>query len=656
MKSCGLHSNLVAAILLAAAAGAAQEPGLRPEGNTPPEYRARNSAAILQAQAAPAFDVLHYDLAFRPAMATELLEGRSGLEVRLLSPLTALRINAAHLQIDSVNVDGARASFAVDTDESIMIALPHASAAGETLRVDVWYRRLPGVSRPSGRSGYYWYSAAVVEGLPADLGYTMSEPSAARFWLPCVDDPSDKATADIAVTVPSGMVAASNGRLIETRANVGGTITWIWRENHQIAPYLLCLTVSRFAIASIPYVTAVGDTVPIQYYVWREDSAECTAYLPTVRRMVGVLAGLFGEYPFDKYGMTAIVPFSFGGMEHQTITTLNRYLKTDEQVVLHELAHQWWGDLVTCGMWADIWLNESFASYSEALWKESLGGRPALKAYMESAHENFQFASWAGALYGPESQGLGLFSNLVYSKGAWVLHTLRGVMGDSLFFRSLRLYRDRYAQGNATTEDFRAAVESVAGMSMGWFFNQWIYGPGWPVYGYAWRWESGELLLTVQQQQQAPAVAAYRMPIRLRVSFGTGDTTIVVWDSLRTQTFRIPLQKTPQGVEFDPDHWILRQMGSAPPASTPQTFRLDQNFPNPFNLVTVLRGEWPVANQVKLVVCDVLGREVATLVDGYYAAGRYDFTFDARGLPSGVYFYHLKAGPFTATRKMVLAK
>ncbi len=125
-------------------------------------------------------------------------------------------------------------------------------------------------------------------------------------------------------------------------------------------------------------------------------------------------------------------------MEHQTITTLNRYLKTDEKVVVHELAHQWWGDLVTCGTWKDVWLNESFATYAEALWAEQNGGREALRQYMHSALEHFYYGSWQGGPYDPEGQGFNLFDDVVYSKGAWVLHTLRGVIGDSLFFSSAR--------------------------------------------------------------------------------------------------------------------------------------------------------------------------------------------------------------------------
>ena len=320
-----------------------------------------------------------------------------------------------------------------------MIHLGQTFSVGDTLRIEISYRRVHGYPRPSSRQGYYFFRDTI--GLPANLGYTFSEPSDARFWFPCYDEPWDKATAEMNITVPDGYVAASNGRLLATASNGNGTATWRWREDHQIATYLMCITASRFRVSTFPYVSAQGDTIPLQYFTWQSDSAGAAAFLPTVRQMVSRYSELYGEYPFDKYGMSSIVPFVYLGMEHQTMTTLNRYVQTDPRTVSHELAHQWWGDNVTCGTWADVWLNESFATYSEALWRESTGGFLALKSYMKDTLDGFRFGSWQGAVYDPLGQGFNLFDQVVYSKGGWVLHTLRGVLGDSLFFRSLSAYR-----------------------------------------------------------------------------------------------------------------------------------------------------------------------------------------------------------------------
>lgn len=535
---------------------------------------------------------------------------------------------------------------------------------GESLTVRIDYRRLPGAPRPGGRWGYYFFRDLI--GIPSNLGYTMSEPSDARYWMPCHDEPWDKATAELKITVPDGYVAASNGKLVSVLPGPVGSVTWRWRESHPIAPYLMSVTASQYSISTLPYVRAPGDTIPIQYYVWRPDSLETAQYLPTVRSMVEALSGLFGPYPFDKYGMTSVVPFGYGGMEHQTITTLNRYLQTDEQVVVHELAHQWWGDLVTCATWPDIWLNESFASYSEALWAEHKGGRAALKAYMVDNQLLFMYGSWQGAVYDPEGQGFNLFDQVVYSKGSWVLHTLRGVLGDSLFFLALREYRARYAGGNATTDDFQDVVTSVAGVPMDWFFQQWIYGKGWPVYGVAQRWTGDSLVVTITQVQPSDW-SLFRMPLTLRIHGPGRDTTIVVQNTSRNQSYAFALPFVPDSVTLDPDGWVLKQVErivtTVAENAAPSSYVLEQNYPNPFNASTTIRYLIPEGTQgssagatVTLTVFDLLGREVHRAVAERQRPGIGSFVFDAGALSSGVYYYRLEAGAWRATRAMVLLK
>lgn len=519
----------------------------------------RSGGAEALADDLRSYDVIRYSLDLTLAMVSEEMSGRNRITAVLRSSTDHLTLHALKLSLDSVRVDGTLRQVVIDTlAETFVVGLGGMRAVGDTVRLDISYRRLPGIARPSSRKGYYYF--ADVTGLPDTLAYTMSEPSDARLWMPCKDEPWDKAPAEINVTVPLTYVAASNGRLEEVHNNGNGTITWKWRETHNIAPYLMCVTVSRFTVSSLPYVRAQGDTIPLQYYVWQSDSLECARYLPTVRNMVAALTQVFGPYPFDKYGMTAIVPFGFGGMEHQTITTLNRYLKTDEKVVVHELAHQWWGNLVTCASWPDIWLNESFATYAEALWQESQGGFPALKSYMKNSLEHFAQGSWRGAVYGPESQGFGLFFDVVYSKGAWVLHTLRGVVGDSLFSRILMLYRSEFAGEAARTEDLQSVVSRVVGSDMSWFFRQWIYSPGWPIYAVALDRNASPVNVTVQQLQ-SEAWPTYVMPLRVRFFGGGRDTTVVIHDSLRTQSFKIALPWVPDSVTLDPDGWVLKQMG-----------------------------------------------------------------------------------------------
>ena len=606
------------------------------------------------------FDVIHSKLDIRLSMETDSLLGRSTITMLLKSAVDSIVLHAVGLRLDTVKVDGLQKAISMNTaDETFTIYLGTVRNPGDTLAIDIAYERIVGHPRPSSRQGYYFFRDTL--GLPSNLGYTFSEPSDARFWMPCYDEPWEKGTADINITVPAGYVAASNGRLLGTTNNGNGTVTWRWREDHQIATYLMCMTASRFSISTLPYVSTSGDTVPLQYYAWNVDSASCAAYLTTVGQMVGAYSGLFGEYPFDKYGMTVIVPFGYLGMEHQTLTTLNRFAATRERVVSHELAHQWWGDDVTCGTWRDIWLNESFATYSEALWKEHIGGLTALRNYMKDSLEHFFFGSWQGALYDPVGQGFNLFDDLVYGKGAWILHTLRGVVGDSMFFHVLNSYRQRFAGKSAVTTEFAAVVDSVVGIDMGWFFNQWVFGRGWPVYAWHATYQSADSITVEVAQLQDQNWPTYRMPIRLRVNYlGGGDTTVVVWDSLRLQTFSIPVSSQPGAVELDPDNWILKQTLPWPLSveehGPVRTFRLHQNFPNPFNASTTIAYSLAHMDWVSLKVFDLLGREVATLVNGYQQPGERVVNFNGDDLSSGIYVYRINSGGNMLSQRMILMK
>lgn len=604
------------------------------------------------------FDVLHYDLRLQLAMTSALLAGSTTITMRLKSMADSLVLNAAALQLDTVLVDGVVRSFSVDSaSETFSIHLGSLRPAGDTLRIRIAYQRLPATQRPSSRQGYYWFSDSI--GLPSHLGYTFSEPSDARFWMPCYDEPWEKATADIHCTVPSGYVAASTGKLLGTTDNGDGTTTWSWREDHAIATYLMCVTASRFTVSTLPLVTTSNDTIPLQYYAWPDDSAASAMFLPTVREMAMEFGRLFGEYPFDKYGMTVIVPFGYLGMEHQTLTTMNKFFATSPRVVSHELAHQWWGDLVTCGTWPDIWLNESFATYSEALWREHLGGPVALKSYMKDTLEHFFFGSWLGAVYNPVGQGFNLFDDVVYSKGAWVLHTLRGVVGDSTFFQILRAYRERWQFQSAVTSELEAVVDSVVSRDMGWFFNQWIYGQGWPKYATTHSWSAGMLTLTIYQQQSA-SWPTYTMPIQVRAYSGGNDTTFLVQDSLRSQSFMIPFAAQPDSIVLDPDAWILKQIVNPPTdvaeTEVPGGSKLFQNYPNPFNPRTTIGFRVSGLGYMTLKVFDLLGREVSTLVDGVMEPGEHMIEFNGENLSSGVYIYRLNAGSHTISKSMLLLK
>jgi hypothetical protein len=249
-------------------------------------------------------------------------------------------------------------------------------------------------------------------------------------------------------------------------------------------------------------------------------------------------------------------------MEHQTMTGQSGY---HESLTAHELAHQWWGDNVTCKTWSDIWLNEGFATYAECLWEEFKNGASDSAAYLAAILARKPSAS-TGSVYVPASQTSSVSrifdSNLSYRKGAWVLHQLRHVVGDSTFFQLLLDYRAAYQGSAATTDDFAAVASTAHGQDLGWFFQEWVYQGGAPIYQFGWDTVNVDgqqyLHAKIRQTQSSPAPLVFTMPVDLRATISGLPETITVWNNAREQWFVAPVDDVPTALQFDPDQWILR--------------------------------------------------------------------------------------------------
>lgn len=603
-------------------------------------------------------DVLHYALSLRLSMQDGNLRGVARIRSRVNAlSLHRLSLSAAALIIDSVcNLQGLPLSFQHQGD-SLHITLPLSALHSDTLTLTIFYRA------NAGRRGYYFYTAQESGSEP--IGYTMSQPYDARYWFPCLDEPDDKATAEISITVPKGFTAASVGRLMRVE-ELGSEVTYHWATEFPIATYLMCITVSRYTILrdtlvrtvrppTVPSLPPALDRLPIEYYVWREDSLSAVGFFRNVTRMIQMCDSIFGiSYPFEKYGQAAVRPFAFGGMEHQTLSTLHRNLLWNENLLVHELAHQWWGDMVTCESWRDLWLNEGFATYAEALWQEYLHGKEGLRRYMRS---RIRPHLWHTPIYNASP----LFSDVVYGKAAWVLHMLRGLMGDLRFKNLLRQYGEQYKFAHANTADFQHLAEALWGSSLEWFFQQWIFGTGIPKLEYTWRallhTTGWQVEVHIRQTQREPV---FILPMELQLYTAGRREVFQYTMQSRDTTFRFIAQSEPQQLVLDEDDWLLKEainLTDLQSRSRPvHSFRLEQNYPNPFNPTTTIRYEVPRTAFVTLKVFDVLGRAVATLVQARQAAGRYDVLFNATGLPSGLYFYRLETEGFTATKKMTLLR
>jgi aminopeptidase N len=393
--------------------------------------------------------------------------------------------------------------------------------------------------------------------------------------------------------------------------------------------------------------------------------------------MLQIFSQRYGLYPFikEKFGHAQ---FGWnGGMEHQTMTCLTS-TSFNEDLVSHELSHQWFGDKITCRDWHHIWLNEGFATYSQAVYHEGAYGGQNYSDFMLAQMNRAKTAS--GSIYvqdiSDESQ---IFNSArTYSKGAVVLHMLRGIVGDSAFFRILRTYASdpSLAYSNAVTEDFRRVAESVYGSSLDYFFSEWIYGENYPVYTINWNASniSGNqyyVVLKITQTTNSNPVY-FTMPIQLKINTSSGDTLITIFNNQLIQKYSIVVNGKPAEVVFDPCNWILKDVSTGTDTIViPESYKLYQNYPNPFNPSTLIKYSIPVFNQdilspveaektelVTLKIYDILGNEVAVLVNKEQTEGEYQVQFSPSkyGLASGIYLYELNAGGFIQSKKMVYLK
>ncbi|MER3522874.1 MAG: peptidase M1 [Ignavibacteria bacterium] len=609
------------------------------------------------------FDVTAYRLDLTVSVLPQYLRGIVTLHARathLALDTMTLDLSSA-MTVDSVLCNGTRTTF-VQHPATVAIDLDRTYANGEMMVVEVFYHGMP---QPTGFGSFMFGSH---DGTP--WVWTLSEPYGARDWWPCSDHPTDKAdSVDILITCPAAFKVASNGKLLGIRSNADGTHTYHWSVRYPIATYLVFLSLTNYDEFTDWFHYTPTDSMPIVNYVLPQDVAAARDSFRVVKDMLRIFSDRFGLYPFinEKYGHAQ---FGRGGaMEHQTMISLTR-AAFREAVLAHELAHHWFGNLITCASWSHLWLNEGFASYAESLFFEDYYG---VHQYRQSMQLTMALAKTGrGPLVKSDTTNLQtLFEQATtYRKGASVLHMLRHVVGDSLFFRSLRAFTadPRFRFGTATSEDFQSVCETVAQRSLEWFFRQWLYGENFPRYTYTWRAtaENGRstVALTIRQTTGTSNPSVFVMPIDVRFSSASRETILTLFQTENNQTFQLSLPFRPERVELDPDEWILRDI--LPPGSDdpiPTAFRLSQNYPNPFNGGTTIPYDIPTRSFVVLELYDVLGRKVRTLVNELQEPGYKRVQLDAANLASGVYVYRLRASvpptqgkSFASSRTLVVIR
>ena len=562
-----MHRALAAlALLTALVSPAAAAPWLESEPEAParpvPSSDERAVASFLAAGKAQAFE----RVAARRAAATpnqakydvrwydlDLIFGPSGQQVSgsvrtratvLVGPLTTLDLDLySNMIVDQVQAGGSTVTWS-RLGDVLTVNLDRTYFIGETVEVRVTYHGTP----VAGSFGF-----TIVNG--RQLIWSLSEPYGARTWWPCKDVPEDKAdSVTMQFIVPSGMKTASNGTLRESSDN-GLLALTRWASTHPITTYLVSVASYPYTQTLDWYKSSPSDSMRIEFYNYPESVAGVAAVQAKVKTMLGAFTPRFGPYPFldEKYGH-AQFQFS-GGMEHQTCSSMGAF---NEYIVAHELAHQWWGDKVTCRDFHEIWLNEGFATFGEAVWAESQGG---IAAYHGDLRLNKFYGP--GSVWVPDDQNSSRIfdSYLSYDKGSWVLHMLRRVLGESVFWAALQQYGTTYAYGTATTPNFRDVCEAVSGRDLDKFFQQWIYGERYPVYKVDWTAAPAgggyDVTMTLQQRQ---TWQLFTMPVDVRIQTTAGTQDFVVPDSLASQTFVLHVNAAPLSLTIDPDDWILDQL------------------------------------------------------------------------------------------------
>ena len=625
------------------------------------------------------FSVTYYklDLSFvKPGISGSV----TAIGKSLQNSLNQISLDLADsLTVDSVIIDGQRTSFS-HTFNLLNISCFRSYNSGELFTALIYYHGTPATT------GFGSFGEAIrPDG--ARWIWTLSEPYGASDWWPCINHPSSKAdSVDIWITCLNTYKVVSQGKLVEVLSNGDGTTTYKWKHRYKIATYLVSVTLTNFNIISLWYKYSPTDSMEVVNYVTPALDTLYPDYRTNIAltpRMLEIYSGLFGQYPFikEKYGHAE---FGWGGgMEHQTITSLGTFAFS-ESIIAHELGHQWFGDMITCQTWPDLWLNEGFATYCEALYQEKQYGFPSYTSRMIGSASSAKFSD--GTLYVQDTANVNnLFSgSRVYDKGAWVLHMLRHVLGDSTFFRAMRSYANdpQFMYSTASSRDFQAECERVSGNNLSAFFNEWVYGERYPTYYYSLsivpQGQNYVSTVRIQQTTGTSNPAYFTMPLDVRFIGHGLDTTFKVINNLGDQSFTCTTRVRPDSVQLDPQSWILKDYQQVPTGvdiltQVPRSSVLYQNYPNPFNPTTEIGFQIAKAGFVRLRVYDVLGREVATIIGERLEPGYYSRQWNASAVPSGVYFYRLSVVPsarnlvstdnqtgqvdeLLETRKMVLMK
>lgn len=507
-------------------------------------------------------DILHVLIDVTPDFSARTVAGQTTIRFKpIAKPLTELKLDAENLTIHSVESSATVASFHA-TDKALVVTFAEPIPADQETSVTIRHFAQPekGLYFRTPEMGYKPGNAHL---------FTQGEAIEARHWYPCFDAPNEKFTSEVICRVPEGMVALSNGRLL-SQEKAGELVAFRWLQDKPHVNYLITLVAGYFKKVEDRY-----RDIPMAFYTPPADIDEALNSFHETKQAMAFFEQEIGvAYPWAKYDQVCLHDFVTGGMENTSITSLtdrtlftsaSENIRSSRNLMAHELAHQWFGDLVTCKDWSHIWLNEGFATYYAHRFEEHMNGRDALlyglhndaKGFLDRTDDNKPI------VYRQYDAPMEQFSYLAYPKGSWVLHMLRSQLGDELFRRCVKTYLERHQYGIVVTEDLNSIVEELSGRSFDQFFDQWVYHAHHPELAIDYHWDAKSKLARVtisQNQKLSPEVLLFKFPItiRFKTKEGVSDHSIVV--KQKAEDFYFPLSSAPEIVRIDPNLTVLAKI------------------------------------------------------------------------------------------------
>jgi len=518
------------------------------------------------------YDVVNYTIRVGFDAPKKTVDGDTTVTLTPLSaPLTSVDLDAVDLEFTSVRVDGESKELQYKVGVgTVKVELGRTLRPGDKVAIRFKYT----ITNPA--KGVVFIAASAPSDPtkhPAQI-WTQNEPEDARYWFPSFDHPSDKATTEEFITVPKNETAVGNGSLVDSKNNPNGTITYHYKMDKPYSTYLMSFVVGDYARLEDKH-----GSVPLGFYAYRDRQKVAGTAFSRTKDMMGAYESLTGiPFAFPKYDQIMVSGFEdIDGMENLTATTLadNTIAFADfpfgrmlvDDLVSHELAHSWFGNLVTCRNWSELWLNEGFATYMEAVWrgKSSTNKDAYVKKLLEDRQEYLAddaIQRTHHALQNKLAKGdNSLFDATTYQKGSLVLHMLHETVGDAAFWKAVNLYLTRHKFDNVVSADLQAAMEEASGQKLQWFFDQWVYAPGYPRLEVQQKYDAtaGQLQLTITQAQKEVegTPSAYRFPLDLSVETPSGlvDQTLDI--SKHTETFDIKVPTAPTKLIFDKSEKVI---------------------------------------------------------------------------------------------------